>query len=58
MRRQFLVPAALIAVGCALGWLAAQDTRPNARSEPDRGSLPIDLKPTGGTVGPTVKDST
>jgi len=60
MRSRFILPSALVAVGCSLGWFVAQGQQPNQESkiEPDRTTLPMDLKPTGGIVGPTAKEST
>ncbi|MFM8272299.1 MAG: arylsulfatase [Gemmata sp.] len=59
MHSRFLSLGALGALGCVLGWLTAQDPRPKPepKSEPARTSLPIDTKPTGGTVGPTASES-
>ena len=66
MRSRFLLPAALIAVGCTLGWLTAfcwlaetfaQDT--NAQPAPAGGlQLPKPDPEFKGKIGETYKDST
>ncbi len=59
MRPQFLIPAALIVVGCALGWLtaSAQD-KPAAAQKPDRSVLPPPTPEFQGKIGENYKDST
>ena len=59
MRPQFLIPAALIVVGCALGWLtaSAQD-KPGAARMPDRSVLPPPTPEFQGKIGENYKEST
>jgi len=59
MHSRLLLPAALVAVGCALGWLAAlaQD-KPGATQTPDRSVLPPPTPEFQGKIGENYKDST
>ena len=66
MRSRFFLPAALVALGCGLGYLAAsgrlaetfaQDTKP--QSAPEKGGqLPKPDPAFKGQIGETYKDST
>ncbi len=68
MRTRFLLPAALVAAGCTLGWLAAstrmteafaQDTRPaDTSTRADGTQLPKPDPAFKGKIGETYKDST
>ncbi len=62
MRSRFLLPAALIAAGCALGWPAAnaQDktAQPKVTPSVDRTVLPPAAPEFEGKIGPNYKEST
>lgn len=66
MRTRFFLPAALVAVGCALGWLAASGRlnemfaqQPRVDPTPSAGGtvLPVPPEPFKGQIGVRAKDS-